>query len=138
LKRSSIFGLALAGLLVCGLASAHHSFAMFDNSRVLVLRGTMLSMSYMNPHAWISITVPAGSDVPEGRWDIEATSTGSLASQGVHNDTFKAGDKMTVGIHPLKDGRRGGSLAFIVDAAGKVYGAKPEEFGLKSADLKAQ
>jgi len=140
LKRSLSLGLALLApaLLATGLARAHHSFAMFDGNRVVVLRGAMLSFSFLNPHAWISIVVPSGTDAAEGRWDVEATSTAALAAQGIRGDTFKVGDKLTIGIRPLKDGRRGGSMVFVVDSNGKAYGADPEGFGLKPEDLKPQ
>lgn len=139
MRRSGFFafaGLMVSTLLASEIAFAHHSFAMFDGDRVVVLRGTMLSFTFLNPHAWISVLVPASSGVPAGRWDVEATSTTRLASIGIQGDTFKAGDKLTVGIHPLKDGRRGGSMVFVVDSSGRCYGAKPEEFGLKLTDLK--
>lgn len=133
-KRSIFLSVALmaSGILMSGLARGHHSFAMFDGNRLMVLRGTMLSFSYMNPHAWISVMVPPGTSITEGRWDIEATSPGALAHLGIHPETFKPGDRLTVGIRPLKDGRHGGSLVFIVDPNGKQYGAKPEVFGLKT------
>jgi hypothetical protein len=138
-RRSISLSVALmiSGLLTSGAARAHHSFAIFDGNRVVVLKGTtMLSFSYMNPHTWLSVIVPAGTDIAEGRWDIEATSPSALASQGIHGDTFKEGDKLTVGIRPLRDGRHGGSLVFVVDAKGNAYGASPEDFGLKTTDLK--
>lgn len=118
-----------------GAAYGHHSAAMFDPDKLLVLRGTLLSFSFMNPHAWLSVTVPDGQDAPAGRWDIEATSTLSLTVIGIQRDTLKPGDKLTVGIRPLRDGRRGGSFVFIVDGAGKTYGVIPEKLGLKTDEL---
>ena len=137
-NRNSLGAVAAmtVGLLLCATASAHHSFAMFDGKKLAVLRGTMLSFTYMNPHSWISVMVPPGTEVPEGRWDVEATSPNTLAEQGIQPSTLKAGDKVTVGIRPLRDGRHGGSMVFLVDARGKVHGAKPELFGLKPEDLK--
>jgi hypothetical protein len=38
----------------------------------------------------------------------------------------EAGDKVTVGLRPLRDG---GSLVFVITADGKSYGAKPSEAG---------
>ena len=76
------------GAITAELAQAHHSFAMFDGNRVVVLHGTMLSFSYINPHSWISIVVPPGTDTPEGRWDIEATSPAMLARDGIRSDTI--------------------------------------------------
>jgi hypothetical protein len=97
----------------------------------------MIKFSYLNPHAWISVEVAtAGIDNAAGRWDIEATSTAALARIGLSPDSLKPGDKLTVGIRPLRDNRRGGSMVFIVDSVGKVFGANPEDLGLKIIDLK--
>jgi len=101
-----------------------------------VLHGTLLSFTYLSPHSWISVEVPPGTGVPDGRWDVEGHSPEGLTAMGISRDSFKRGDKLTIGIRPLKDNRRGGSLVFLVDASGKVYGAKPEDLGLKSAELK--
>jgi hypothetical protein len=129
------------GLMVaCGafgatVAGAHHSYAMFDGDKVVVVRGTLLSFQYINPHSWISVVVPAGTGIAEGRWDIETTSPASLSRMGINGDIVKPGDKVVVAIRPLRDGRRGGAFVLLVDAHGKLYGAKPEELNLRLEDL---
>ena len=137
MSRSFVAAIAWTGVILFSPqhALAHHSYAMFDGDHLVVLRGTMLSFTFMNPHSWISVIVPPGTDVADGRWDVEATSPVALTRLGIHGDTFKAGDKLTVGIRALRDGRHGGSLVFIVDGAGQVYGANPQDFGLKTVDL---
>ena len=128
--------LAAAILLTCGTSLAHHSFAMFDRERVRLIRGTLYKFTYMNPHSWISVlgTVDDGTAVE--RWDIEATSPNGLAAQGIHADTIKPGDKLTVAFHPLRDGRPGGSLVFLITPDGVAHGAKPAELGFDPSDLK--
>lgn len=68
------------------------------------------------------------------RWDIEATAPQTLARMGITPDTLKTGDKVTVGIRPLRDGRRGGVTALVVTADGAPHGPDFEALGL---DLKA-
>jgi hypothetical protein len=128
--------LSAAFLLTCGTSIAHHSFAMFDREKVQLIRGTLYKFTYMNPHSWISVlgTVDNGTTVE--RWDIEATSPSSLAAQGIHADTIKPGDKLTVAFHPLRDGRLGGSLVFLITPDGTAHGAKPAELGFDLSDLK--
>ena len=50
MKRKSIA--IAAGLLVASmaLAMAHHSFAMFDNSKTVTLTGTVKEFEWVNPH----------------------------------------------------------------------------------------
>ena len=125
-----------AAAMLPGFAIAHHSAAMFDQNALLILRGTLRSTSYMNPHSWLSIDgLPTGTtDVT--RWDIEATSPSTLASIGLTADALHTGDRVTVGIRPLRDGRHGGSMVFVIGPDGKTYGASPEALGLKSEDLR--
>jgi hypothetical protein len=117
-------------------AFAHHSFAMFDQHKVELVRGTLYKFTYLNPHSWISIIGTVDAQGAAERWDIEATSPSTLAQIGIRADTLKPGDKLTVAFHPLRDGRHGGSLVFVVTPDGAVHGAKPEAFGFDVAKLK--
>ena len=40
---------------------AHHSFAMFDQSQRMTLKGTVTEFQWTNPHAFIHMSVPAAS-----------------------------------------------------------------------------
>jgi hypothetical protein len=51
-------------------------------------------------------------------------------------ETLHAGDRVTVGIPPLRDGRHGGNMVVVIGPGGKSYGAKPEALGLRVEDLK--
>ena len=52
------FGLAgIAALLLAAPAYAHHSFAMFDQSKVLHMTGTVKEFEFVNPHAWLHIAI---------------------------------------------------------------------------------
>lgn len=128
--------LAALAALSGGRAFAHHSFAMFDEHKVVLIRGTLLKFTYLNPHSWISVlgSVQQGSAVE--RWDIEATSPSALANIGIHADTLERGDKLTVAFHPLRDGRHGGSLVFVVTPDGVIHGAKPEALGFDPSTLR--
>jgi hypothetical protein len=131
----------LASVAVVAMAAtpifAHHSYAMFDNEKVTLVRGTLLTFTYLNPHSWISVTGSVDNG-PSERWDIEATAPAILSRQGIQADTLKRGDKLTVAFHPLHDGRRGGSLIFVVTPDGVAHGAKPSDFGFDLQSLKPQ
>lgn len=128
--------LAAAAALSTGSAFAHHSFAMFDEHKVELVRGTLLKFTYLNPHAWLSVlgTLEAGSRTE--RWDIEATSPSALAAIGIRAATLKRGDNLIIAFHPLRDGRHGGSLVFAVTPDGLVHGAKPADLGFDLSKLK--
>jgi hypothetical protein len=128
--------LAAVAALAGTAAFAHHSFAMFDQHKVELVRGTLLKFTYLNPHSWISVIGIVDNQGAAERWDIEATSPSTLAGIGIHADTLKPGDKLTVAFHPLRDGRHGGSLVFVVTPDGVAHGAKPAELGFDPAKLK--
>ncbi len=116
----------LAGILALGsvAARAHHSAAMFDRTRVVVVDGTVKSFLFQSPHVWLSVVAN-----PEGKkdglqWDVEAVAPVSLMGMGITRNTFKPGDKVSVWLYPLKDGRHAGSLINITNADGKVFGPK--------------
>lgn len=129
--------LSFTAAMLAGTASAHHSAAMFDSSKLLVLRGSVTEFSYLNPHSWISVqAAPEDGSEAAKRWDVEATSPSSLARIGVEKETLKPGEKITIAIRPLRDGRPGGSMVFFVTADGKRYGADPAAVGLDVTKLK--
>jgi Family of unknown function (DUF6152) len=101
--------LAAAVLLVAGSASAHHSFAMFDQSKATPIEGTVKEFRWTNPHIFIQLLVKSadGSDV---EWSIEMTSPEHLARVGWRPGTIKAGDKVSLLIHTMRDGSAGGQF----------------------------
>ncbi len=113
--------LAALTLAYGGMAAAHHSFAMFDQSKQLPLTGTVHDFQWTNPHAFIDIDVPnaAGSiDL----WKVELNSPNNLKRQGWKSSEMKAGDKVTVVINPLRDGTKGGLFVAVTLPDGKVIG----------------
>ena len=106
-------GLAVA-VLAAAPAMAHHSFAMFDNQKTVVLDGTVKEFQWTNPHSWVQIMVKDPATGVETEWSVEGGSPNGLVRQGWKRTSLKPGDKAQITIHPLKDGSRGGSL---VDAS---------------------
>jgi hypothetical protein len=119
--------IAAAGILALALAApaaqAHHSYAMFDRSKTVTLSGTIRQFSWTNPHSWIQLTVPAEGGATE-EWSIEMGSPFELLRVGWTSSTVKAGDKVSIQIHPVKDGSKGGGFVSGTDAAGKPLGGK--------------
>lgn len=110
---------ALVALLVLGsTAVAHHSGAMFDRSRTVVLEGTLKEYRFVAPHSWISVIATADDNGKEERWDVEGATASRMKAQGITPEHLKPGDKVTLRIHPLRDGRNAGSLIDITLADG--------------------
>jgi hypothetical protein len=101
------WGAGVAALCAVAVpAAAHHSFAMFDQKKVMTLEGTVREFQWSNPHAFIELDV-AGRGRNQ-RWAIELNSPNNLTRQGWRRTSLKAGERVTVRIAPLRNGNPGG------------------------------
>lgn len=91
-------------------ALAHHSFAMFDFTKNVTLKGTVKEFQWTNPHVilWV-YTDPETNENPD-LWAIELTSPGNLTRTGWSRHSLKTGDRVELEISPLRDGTRGGAF----------------------------
>jgi Family of unknown function (DUF6152) len=131
-----IAGMLATGVLAAALprvAAAHHSFATFDNTKTVTLVGTVKTFEWTNPHTWIWLVVPDGKGA-EQVWGLEGTAPGELTRHGWNRHSINPGDKITVDIHPLRDGRAGGSYSRVTFADGRSLSAgAPPPIGGASA-----
>ena len=99
-------------------AAAHHSFAMFDQTKVMTLEGTVHEFQWTNPHSFIELDVAAAGKVQH--WSIELNSPNNLTRQGWRRTSLKAGEKISVRIAPLRNGNPGGLFLDLKKADGRV------------------
>ncbi len=122
MTKTLVAGCLSLFLLVAAFpAAAHHSGAMFDRDKKVELTGTIVQFQWTNPHSWIEIDVPnesGGSD----KWSVECNSPNNLARQGWKATSLKAGDKVTIIIHPLRTGEKGGMFVAAKLADGEMLG----------------
>jgi Family of unknown function (DUF6152) len=112
------FGLAaMAAALLAAPAFAHHSFAMFDQTQVVYVSGTVKELEFVNPHAWLEIVVNDKGEA--ATWSFEGGSVPQLVRLGWSKDSFKVGDDVKVGFRPMRDGSRGGQLMSVTFANGQ-------------------
>ena len=116
-------GLALAAVTALAVpAFAHHSFAMFDSDKTVTITGAVKEFEWTNPHAWLRVMVQDQGSGKELQWALEMGSPGQQAARGWKPDSVKPGDKVTITLHPLKDGSRGGQLLTAVLPSGQQLG----------------
>jgi hypothetical protein len=94
------------------MAFAHHSFAMFDMNKDVTLHGTVQQFQWLSPHSWLDIVVTE-DDGKQTRWSLEMGAPNALYRRGWRQTSLKHGDKITANLHPLRDGRQGGSLVSV-------------------------
>lgn len=115
-----------AALLVLALVAtqvlSHHSFAMFDQSQRITLKGTVTEFQWTNPHAFIELDVAGADATNAGRWQIELNSPNNLKRQGWASTSLKTGDAITVTLSPLRDmsEHKGGLFITLTKADGTV------------------
>jgi hypothetical protein len=107
-------------LLAAMPASAHHSYSMFDMGKTIELNATVTQFKWQNPHSFILADVagPGGKE----NWAIEMNPPANLVREGWKRSSLKAGDKVTIWVHPLRSGAKGGSYSGVRLADGLTLG----------------
>ena len=134
--RSHLLG--VAAVLAAGPALAHHSFAMFDQDHTVVLKGTVRELEWTNPHVWLRVMVADQTSGKALQYGVEMGSVARSTYDGWKPDTVKPGEPITVSIHPLKDGSRGGMYLSAELANGRKLGRTGPAVGLPTARLPGQ
>jgi hypothetical protein len=120
--------LAFTGVLAAAMALAlsspawsHHSHAMFDHDKEVTITGTVSQWIFRNPHVFLYVEAktPAGETIT---YTVEMSNIANMLKVGFAATTFKAGDTVTVTLHPLIDGRPGGNYIVATAADGKQFG----------------
>jgi hypothetical protein len=130
-----VFGAFLLSTLWAAGASAHHSYAMFDGTRVLQVSGTVAKLEWTNPHVFVWVYV-ANSAASSG-YDLYAFENGStnvLARRGWSKAVLPASQEVALDYWPLRDGRKGGHLKSITFPDGRVLQAAGGPRGLDGTD----
>lgn len=110
----------LVSVALCATSSvsAHHSHGNYEET-FRDIEGVVKEMHLLVPHSWIYLDVNNAAGVSQV-WAMEATSRPGLEKIGVTRETLKAGDRVKVRCHPLRDKTNGCLLGFLKAPDGTV------------------
>jgi hypothetical protein len=113
LAAASVTASALAGP-----ALAHHSFAMYDQTKTLTMTGVMTQFVAQANHAELHFVLlgPNGKlekdkDGKNVAYGVEMMGAAAVAEQGITADSMKTGTIISVKVNPMRDGSNFGSKA---------------------------
>jgi hypothetical protein len=89
-------------------------------NRRLLVKGTVKSFEWVNPHSWLRVLVPNPDGITGEVWQIEAGPPNINARHGWKPTDIHPGDKVECVIYPFRDGKPGGSLISVTLPDGKV------------------
>jgi len=84
MKKIAVLVLCLA-FLYARDASAHHSFAMFDGSKTVIIEGTVKSWEWKSPHAWLTVDVmdaKTHKGVYKTNWQVQIKAKPAVSGDG--------------------------------------------------------
>ena len=121
-RRSRRTAVLMVLLSVCGVVSAHHSTAAYDYAKSLTLSGTVQDFQWTNPHMFIRI-LTQDAQGKEVDWNVECGTPNINVRHGWKRSDINLGDKLTLNIHPMRDGSLAGTLITVTLPDGRVlYG----------------
>jgi hypothetical protein len=108
----------VAALAVGGTANAHHSFAMYDQTKQETYTGKLIRFIPGANHAQLLFEVVGadgqrqiGADGKPITWGVELGPAATIAKQGVTVESFPLGTVITVTLNPLRNGKTFGAMA---------------------------
>jgi hypothetical protein len=120
----------VAGLVVsAGMAVAHHSDAVYDMTRLKVVKGTVTEHQFINPHQIIKMKAK-NADGTVTPWILVGAAVSATRASGWTKDTLKTGDEVTAFGFAYRDGKPNMTWMRIITADGKmlpISGAKNDK-----------
>lgn len=115
-----------AGLLAATVpVAAHHSWPV-TYSKLVTVKGTVVSFTWANPHPMIGLDVRADSGAME-KWTVGGPAINRMEANGWNRTTLKPGDEITAVGYQFADGQKIVRLEKVVMPDGRemlLYGRR--------------
>lgn len=104
--------------LAAASANAHHSFAMYDQTKQDTYTGKLVRFIPGANHAQLLFEIvdaegkpQTGADGKAITWGVELGPAAAIAKQGITVESFPLGTVITVTLNPLRNGKTFGAMA---------------------------
>jgi Family of unknown function (DUF6152) len=128
----ALLPISLAGLVLAGPLSAHHSIqAQFDINKHVTVSGSIAKVEFINPHSYLTVNVK-DADGKIVKWAFEMTAAAQLRQRGMSRADrggLKPGDEVTVIALAARDGSNSGYLQELKMADGREFKFTPDPNG---------
>ncbi len=110
MRRRKLTATLTGGALLAlgGTATAHHSYAMFDQDHPIELVVVVKEFKFTSPHSFILLVVKE-TDGSVTNWSLEGLSASALVHDGWSSKMINPGDEYKFTILPLRSGAPGGA-----------------------------
>ena len=104
-------------------AIAHHGAATFDTGKEMVMEATVTEWVWANPHCFLKFDVKEATGTVRS-WVVETSNPPDMVNRGWTRRSFKAGDRVTVTVEPVKSGNPVGRLLQVKFADGRILSTR--------------
>ena len=123
MKHTLTAFIATVIILAAAPLTAHHGAATFDTGKEMTMQGTVTEWVWSNPHCFLKFDVQE-KDGTVRHWTVETSNPPDMINRGWTRRSFKAGDKVTVVVEPVKSGNPVGRLLNVTLPDGKVLSTR--------------
>ncbi len=120
MRSMIVVGVAIA-LLAAVPVHAHHSGSTLFSETTSTLKGAVNKWVWSNPHCLLTVDVK-GDDGQVVSWLVELQAPNTIYPAGYRANMFKAGDPVTVTVHPVSNGRPYARVVSVTLADGRTLG----------------
>lgn len=108
------YSLILAAVLLAPPCQAHHSYAAYDLNHTRMLKRTVESFHWTNPHSTLTLVLEPDASSGPIKWNIITSGPAVLKRFGWTPHSLKPGDRISVICNPMTDGSHAGRLHTVV------------------------
>jgi hypothetical protein len=106
----TVFALLVAGIMTARVSAHHGTSVSYDDSKNVTLTGKVTEFWWRNPHSALFVDV-ADDKGEMTNWSVEMGSPATLMRSGWSRGVFKAGDQVSIVVHPSRSGTTAGVCA---------------------------